>query len=398
MGKRISPAYSVEWEGRLFHPVSARKPRPLKKSSTSRSPETPPRLSKPRARKDGVVSLATLAEHTGLSAAVISRVLNASPRAAAIPKSTQDRIFAAAKKLNYHPNILARSLQSGYSKMVGVLLPEISEGYATLVLAGVEQALLEAGYLFILISHHHRSDLVERSFALLGERAVDGVLAIDTAFQYDGALPTVAVSARNPDASTINIALDHTLAAELAIEHLYTLGHRQIAFIKGQAFSSDTPKRWKAIEIACRKRGLKIKPDLIAQLNGTGNNLVLGHEATTKLLASGHPFSALFAFNDMSASGAIRALKQAKLRVPEDVSVVGFDDIESAAFQTPSLTTIRQPLYAMGVLAAETILRSIRKQQHVPESDLTVRPELIVRESTCMVTTSAKRSAENRRA
>ena len=139
-------------------------------------------------------SLKMVAEKVGLSSAAVSRVLSGSPAAKSIPKTTQDRILEAARLLNYRPNLLARSLRRGRSHTVGVLLPEVSEGYATLVLAGLEQGLLQAGYFFYLISHHHRADLIEQSQIMLAERAVDGIIAIDTTLQRHRQLPTVTIS------------------------------------------------------------------------------------------------------------------------------------------------------------------------------------------------------------
>ncbi len=348
---------------------------------------------------NGVVSLATLSRHLGLSQAVISRVLNASPAARCIPQVTQDRIFAAAREFHYRPNILARSLRRGRSMMIGALVPEVSEGYATLVLAGLEQALLDAGYLFILISHHHRAEVVERSLSLLRERAVDGLVAIDTPFPYSGPLPMVTVSCANPHEVATNIVLDHRRAAELALAHLLALGHRRVAIIKGQAFSSDTEIRWQAIRAAAAKLQLPLDPQLAVQLEGEAPVHEPGYRATQRLLAAGKSFTALFAFNDVSAIGAMRALREAGRRIPEDVSVVGFDDIQSAAFQMPSLTTVRQPLEAMGVLAGETVLKRVAANDPGPgagssengasgsepssfQHDSVVEPELVVREST----------------
>lgn len=328
-------------------------------------------------------SLATLSAHLGLSAAAISRVLNGAPAARSIPQATQDRIFEAAREFNYRPNVLARSLRRGRSMTLGVLVPEFSEGYAALVLSGIEQALLQAGYFFFLISHHHRTEVIERSQTMLAERAVDGLVAIDTALARHLHIPTVTVSCPDEHEGFTNIVLDHDRAADLAIGYLAGLGHRQIAFIKGQTFSSDTEPRWTAIRGAAARLRLPIEPGLITQLEGDAPTHEPGYFAARRLLASGHPFTALFAFNDISAIGAIRALHEAGLRVPEDVSVVGFDDIQSAAFQNPALTTVRQPLHKMGLLAAETLTRQIEEgATHNPAKVLKVDPELIVRESS----------------
>ena len=330
------------------------------------------------------ISLKMVAERVGLSTAAVSRVLNESPAAKSIPKATQERILSAARQLNYQPNQLARSLRRGRSHAVGVLVPEVSEGYATLVLAGLEQGLLQAGYFYYLISHHHRADLIEQSQIMLAERAVDGIIAIDTALKRYRPLPTVTISCPDKHEWVTNIVLNHKRAAELAIGHLTGLGHRHIALIKGQAFSSDTEPRWQAIQHAAAKANLKLNPELMAQLEGDSPSHDPGYFAAQRLLASKAPFTAIFAFNDVSAIGAIRAVREAGLRVPQDVSVVGFDDVQSAAFQNPALTTVRQPLRTMGILAAEAIARQIASpSDHPPSRQVIVDPELVVRDSTC---------------
>lgn len=266
---------------------------------------------------------------------------------------------------------------------IGVLLPEISEGYATLVLSGLETGLLQAGYCFFLISHHHRADILERSQTLLLQRSVDGLVAIDTPFAYDGHLPTVTVSCPAGHAGVTDIVLDHDHAAELAIAHLAELGHHSIAVLKGQDFSSDTEVRWQAIARAAAKHHLVLDPALVVSLGAEEPVHDPGYHAAQRLLAARVSFTALLAFNDISAIGAIRALREAGRRVPEDVSVVGFDDVESAAFQNPGLTTVRQPLRHMGQLAAEAVVRHIDApgESYASES-IVVEPELVVRGTT----------------
>ncbi len=337
------------------------------------------------------VSLATLATHLGLSQAAISKVLNQVPEAASIPQVTQDRIFTAAREFRYRPNGLARSLRRGHSLTVGVLVPEISEGYATLVLAGLEEGLLKTGYALLLCSHHHRQEVVERSQTMMVERAVDGIVAIDTVLVQHGLLPTVTVSCPDLTGKATDIVLDHQRGAQLALEHLATLGHRKIAIIKGQSFSSDTKPRWAATEAAAKRLGLKLDPRLITSLEGDAPTHEPGYLATRRLLERHVPFTALFAFNDVSAIGAVRALRESGLQVPQDVSVVGFDDVQSAAFQNPALTTVRQPLYDMGMLAAEVIIGEIAQNGRGPgeagrdQHKLVLEPTLVVRESTCKI-------------
>jgi DNA-binding LacI/PurR family transcriptional regulator len=326
------------------------------------------------------VTIRSLAQHLKLSSAAVSMVLNQTPKAGRFPEKTRKRILAAAKEFNYRPNFVARSLRKQQTFTIGVLVPEVSEGYAALVLAGIEDYLLQAGYFYFVVSHRHKPHLLEQYPKLLMERLVEGVIAVDTVLPGDLPIPTVAVSGHKRMTGVTNVVLDHRRAACLAIEHLMRLGHRKIAFIKGQPFSSDTETRWVSIREAARKLGLSIDPELVGQLQEDLPSPEPGYAVTKSLLMKDSAFTALFAFNDISAIGAIRALLDSGLKVPSDVSVIGFDDIQSAAFQNPRLTTIRQPLRNMGAIAAETLLRRITGGSN-PKL-IAVEPELVMREST----------------
>lgn len=329
------------------------------------------------------VSLKSLAEHLGLSQAAVSFVINRSPAAKSIPQRTQDLIRKAARELNYRPNHLARSLRQQRSFTIGVVVPEISEGYAALVMSGIEDYLLEEGYFYFVVSHRHRSDLIEEYPRLLQQRAVEGLIAVDTNLTEGSDVPMVAVSGHRDIPGVTNIVLDHARAAKLALEHLVKLGHKKMAFIKGQAFSSDTQVRWDSVRAAAQELNLEVKEQLTGQLEGESSSPALGYEVTRKLLETKEPFTALFAFNDISAIGAIQALRENGHHVPKDVSVVGFDDIQSAAFQNPALTTVRQPLRQMGVIAAETLLKRINSPAKAPyPKEIVIEPELMARAST----------------
>ena len=177
------------------------------------------------------------------------------------------------------------------------------------------------------------------------------------------------------------ITIDHERAAHVALEHLSALGHERIAFMRGQTVSSDSSARWNAIRDVAKQLGVKIDPELVIQLELDDPSPQLGYPYAKELLARKKPFTALFAYNDISAIGAIRAFQEHRLRVPEDVSVVGFDDIQYAAFNTPSLTTVRQPLAKMGQIAAETLLSRLEGgREYLPE--IAIEPTLVVRESS----------------
>jgi LacI family transcriptional regulator len=328
-----------------------------------------------------------------LSPATISLVINRSPAARSIPPRTHERVLAAARQLHYRPNSMARSLQRQRSFTIGVLVPEISEGYAALVMGGIEDYLLQEGYLYFVASHRHRADLIDEYPRLLLERTVEGLIAVDTPCRQNLPVPVVAVSGHGRTRGVTNIEVNHSRAARLGIEHLVSLGHRRIAIIKGQAFSSDTDSRWRAIRAAASRLGVAIPSRLVVQLQGDLPSPELGYRVTHELLARAEPFTAIFAFNDIAAFGAIRALRDAGRRVPEDVSVVGFDDVQTAAYHTPGLTTVRQPLRGMGEMAASTLLKRIAassagKKDSYPRL-IMMDPELIVRESTARVSATA---------
>jgi LacI family transcriptional regulator len=342
------------------------------------------------------VSLKQLAEHLGLSPATISLVVNRAPVADSIPQETKNKIFAAVQKFKYRPNFFARSLRAQRSFTIGVIVPEVSDGYSASVMSGVEDHLLQEGYFYFVASHRHRADLIDEYPRLFLERSVDGLIAVDTPWTLSLSVPVVTVSGHNQVEGVVNVVLDHERAARVALNHLRQLGHRQIAFIKGQGFSSDTAIRWANIEKVARELRLPISRALVAQLKGESPTPQPGYQATKKLLTSRKPFTALFAFNDISAMGAIRALREAGLRIPHDVSVVGFDDIQSAAYQNPGLTTVRQPLKEMGRRAAETLLRRIRKAHpNAQGGEMMVEPELIIRETTCALTHGAPSRSRN---
>lgn len=332
------------------------------------------------------VSLKDLALHLGLSPTTLSLVLNDSPQASSIPAETKKRIFDGARELNYRPNYLARSLRVQKTNTIGVIVPELSDGYSSMVLNGVESALSTADYFYLTASHLHRDDLLERLPRLLIERQVEGIIAVDTPIRFTPTLPIVNVSGHTEIEGVTNVVLNHRHAAELGIGHLYNLGHRRIASIKGQDFSSDTLIRWETMSDAATKRGISLDPALTVQLQGDTPSPEIGYTAMKSLLASGERFTAVMAFNDVSAIGAIRALEEMGLRVPSDVSVLGFDDIYAAAFHNPALTTIRQPLFEMGNLAARTLLARLAgsESDRVTET-VDVEPTIIVRQSTSRV-------------
>ena len=347
------------------------------------------------------VTLKQVAATLDLSPTTVSLVLNRSPAAASIPPKTQRRVFAAAKKLGYRPDFVARSLRSRRSLSIGVLVPEIGDAYASDVLSGVEKRLLEEGYLYLIASHRSRADLLKQHMQLLRDRLVEGFILVATPLDEPPGVPSVAIAGHDSLDQVTNLVIDHDRAANLALSHLAGLGHERIAFFKGPPNSADTETRWQAIVTAGAEMGLEIRPELTLQLGRRSAEARFpaqetyeeGHDLGSRLLQAGSPFSALFAFNDVSAIGAMRAFLDAGMKVPRQISVVGFDDIHAAAFQNPSLTTVRQPLDHMGDMAAKILLQRLSGNGSDFEELVTMQPELIVRSSTGPASTRARRSS-----
>jgi DNA-binding LacI/PurR family transcriptional regulator len=332
-------------------------------------------------QKPEVMTLKAVAQHIGLTPGTVSAVLNDSPSARSIPQDTKNRIHAAAKELNYRPNFFARTLRNKRTYTIGVIAEEIGDSYSSPIISGIEQYLRKRDYFFLTVAHRHDPALLNRYSQLLSERGVEGIITVDTTVQEAPALPTVAVAGHKKLKGVTNISLDHFRAAVLALNHLKDLSHERIAFMKGNPVSSDAKDRWDAICQVAREIGMKIDPELIVQIDTDDPTPMLGYPFAKQLLARKVPFTALFAYNDISAIGSIRALQEQGLRIPQDVSVMGFDDIPGAAFYTPSLTTVQQPLNRMGEVAAQVLLERIEGNKEYP-SEIAIEPELVVREST----------------
>ncbi len=338
------------------------------------------------------MNLKMLAEHLQLSQTTISLVLNNSPSARSIPQETRDRVIEAARRLNYRPNYFARSLRQSRSMSVGVLAPDLSEGYFTRVMGGVVQELTAAHYFYFTACHDWKRELIEAYPRLLVERAVDGFLLLNTpADRIAAPVPVVAISAHGAARNVTHIVLDHSLAARQALTHLYALGHRRIAVMRGPQAIPDSEFRWQSIQQVAGEIGLELDPARVVAIDAAGWSMEngyhpmapeIGYKPTQALLERTRNFTAIFCFNDIAAIGAIRALKDAGLSVPGDVSVVGFDDIQSAAYSTPSLTTVRQPLAEMGRRGAQVLLERIGNREKEFPAEIVMEPELVVREST----------------
>jgi len=331
--------------------------------------------------KTGTVTLKSLASFLGLSAGTVSSVLNNSPASRAIPEHTRNRIIEAARQLNYRPNFLARSLRVRRTLTVGVIAEEIGDAYGAKVISGIETFLRENNYFFLTVAHRHDQTLMRSYSQLLVTRGVEGLITIDTSIDEQPTLPIVAIAGHQNVPNVTNIILDHHCAARLVLQHLLSLGHTHIAFFRGPSSSSDSATRWTAIEDVAAELNFAINPKLVFHLEGAPNTFDVGYLPAKSLLDTKLPFTALVAYNDISAVGAMVVFREAGLSIPADVSVVGFDDIAIASFAVPPLTTVHQPLVEMGAIAAQTLIDRIEdRAPFVHEIALT--PELVIRKST----------------
>jgi LacI family transcriptional regulator len=327
------------------------------------------------------VTLQMLADHLGLTKGTCSAVLNDSSAARSIPQRTKERVLRAARELNYRPSFYARNLGIKRTYMVGVVTQEIGDFYSSPIISGIERYLRERNYFFLTVAYRHEPKLLQHYEKILTDRGVEGFITVDTLLNHSLSLPTIAVAGHQRMKGVTNVVLDHRRGVWLALNHLLELGHRDIAFMKGSPLSSDAEVRWQAIQEVTEELGIPLRPELIVQLEGDDPTPQLGYPFAAELIARGRPFTALFAYNDISAIGSIRALQEAGLRVPEDVSVVGFDDIQIAVHHIPSLTTVRQPLRKMGELAARTLLSQIEGGAEAVQ-EIAAEPDFVVRRSS----------------
>ena len=344
-----------------------------------------------------MVTIRDVAKRSGFSSTTVSIVLNNAPLSRYIPAKTKKKIERAAQRLGYRPNQFARSLRSRRSHTVGVMVFDMTDPYCTLVLRGIENTLYQASYLPILTDVHNERGRFERYLEMLLDRRIEGLIVLANWLFLDinllgdlekSSIPTAMIGYELQTDSMSSVIVDNEVGGYLALEHLHSLGHRKIAFIRGPKALTDSSPRWRGIRNFARSSKLEIDPRLIADLpesRDPTSSFEAGHKLTEDFIRQRRPFTALLAFDDMSAFGAIRALSRAGVRVPDQCSVIGFDDVATSALYTPSLTTVRQPMEAMGASAVEIVvdgINAVLEKREVGAAHRKVAPELVVREST----------------
>jgi LacI family repressor for deo operon, udp, cdd, tsx, nupC, and nupG len=324
-------------------------------------------------------SINVVAEHAGVSIATVSRVLNSSKP---VNADTRERVEAAVAALGYRANAFARSLTRGESRLLLVLVPDFANPFFSEIVKGVESVTRRQGYSIILSGAPDTLARDSQSLEALYNRLVDGVISL--ANYHDlrpilkdaPGLPWVSCSEFNLDSGVPHVSIDHEQAAVDAVQYLINRGHRRIALLGADENYLWARQRRAGYVTALRRAGREIEPQLIRLARGTDYSF--GMEAAGALLAQESPPTGLFAVSDTLAIGAIKAFRRAGRRVPEDIAVVGFDNISLSQVFEPALTTIAQPMFELGAAAANLLLERLAGAN---PGSLTLQHALVVRES-----------------
>lgn len=344
----------------------------------------PPRRQRPvhaAAAADGTpVTLDMVARAAGVSPSTVSRILNGT---ATVSEAKQKAVDEAIAQLGFRPNPVARGLAGGRTLSIGVVTQTISSPFYGEALHGIEDELEAVGYLPIFVSGHWREAEERKALEALVSRRVDGIIVLagslsnDELQRYAQFLPLVVVGRGELRGERMaSLSFDNRAGACLATRHLIECGHTRIAFVSGDPSQRDARERQAGYTDALTEAGIPVDPALLVPGDFTEPG---GLAAASRLLDSGVPFTAIFAANDQMAIGIALGLHRRQVRVPEDISLVGFDDLAPAKYAIPPLTTVRQSVYEMGREAAKAVLALLRGEAPAP---MLPRPELVPREST----------------
>jgi LacI family transcriptional regulator len=317
-----------------------------------------------------------VARIAGVSAATVSRFLNGTAK---VSDEKRQAIESVIDRLNFKPNVLARNLKTGSSRTIGVLTQSLVSGYFADAMAGIDDALQGSGYAPLIVSGHWHADEEAERIELLIARRVDGLVILSgklkdaQILKLSQRVPIVAFGRTLAGPQAYGFSLDNYRGACEAVEHLVLQGHRQIAFIAGPADHNDAQARLAGYRDTLKKHKIRESAQLVVEGDFSESGGLL---AVERLLESGQRFSAIFAANDLTAYGARLALYRRGIRVPEDISVIGFDDLHSSMYTTPPLTTVRQPLFDVGRCLGKAIVRMIVQEPlelELPQLSLVVR-------------------------
>lgn len=328
------------------------------------------------------VTIVDVAREAGVSYATVSRVINAE---AHVRPEKRDRVLSAMSRLGFTINPHARSLRGGRSHTIGLLVHDLGTGYIGAIVRGIDAELAEAQYDLMLYTTHRSKSRESAHVETLTRGLADGLL-ITLPRQPEAYLeslrkrrfPYVLIDHQGIDDQGPAVGATNRLGARAAVEHLIHLGHTRIAFISGTLDLGCARDRLAGYRAALETHGLPFCPELVREGDFFQPR---GYEAATELLTLAEPPTAIFASNDVSAFGVMEAVRDQGKRIPDDISIVGFDDIPQAAQVNPPLTTVRQPLEQMGRQAARMLLE-IMEDPERPVGRLELATELVVRGST----------------
>lgn len=327
------------------------------------------------------VSIKDIARAANVSHPTVSRALSHSPL---VKGETAERIRQIAASLGYRPSAIARSLASKKTKTIGVVVTSIADPFIADVVSGIEETANDHGYSVFLANSNANPEREVRVVHSFHERRVDGILvtasrvgALYVPLLSELKVPIVLINNQHPDEFIYSVMIDNLKASTQVMKHLIGLGHRRIAYIGDQAgFLSDT-ERFAGYRQGLAFAGYPFLPELVVHGDGKPEG---GRQAMDKLLTLPVPPTAVFCYNDMSALGALRALYAHGVKVPDDISLVGFDDLAIASYTSPQLTTVSQPKQQMGRMAMDTMLKLISGVD--AKANIKVEGALIIREST----------------
>jgi LacI family transcriptional regulator len=338
-----------------------------------------------------VATLKEVAKKAGVSITTASKILNDKPFQIPISEETKKKVLKVAEKLNYYPNIFARSLRTRKTGIVGVIVSDITDPYFGRIIDGIEKVLNESDYYFLLSSAQNSPRKEELYLSKLRKSRVDGLLILGGTQRFTDSevkqlvksgIPIVVVGRKSPHLDISSVTVDNFTGGFAATEHLIKLGHSDIVHITTRRLRVDGEERLNGYKSAMEKHGLKDK----CRIEKGDITAESGYKAMTNILKKGKRPTAIFAFNDMSVLGVIRAIRDQGLCVPRDIAVVGFDDISIAARCDPPLTTVRQPRSKMGKVGAELLMRALsRKSKNSTGENVVLKPKLIIRKSCAAV-------------
>lgn len=324
-----------------------------------------------------------VAARAGVSHQTVSRVINSSER---VNADTRERVEIAITELGYQPNAIARSMARGRTHTLACIAPNMTDFTYASVMEGAEIESRSQGYFLFTASASDEKNFNTLIEQLFGSRRAEGLLMITpyidhqhTELHHD--VPTVYVGADPHQDHTSLVTLDNTAAGLLATQHLIELGHQRIAHIIGPRIEYSAQNRLKGYRAALDSAGLH--PDLRLIVEGDWS-ATSGYRAVNQLFDQKVSFSAIFAQNDRMAIGAIRALRELGIKVPDAVSVIGFDDMPLASYFDPPLTTIKQDTYLMGSEAAQLLIRLIEHPDR-EKTSIYLPGELVIRHSTATI-------------